>query len=71
MHIHHQVNLFLPSLECPEGKLIHVEYANYGRYVGPEICDDATVVSYIFKPKKFHIPFIPDICDNFLSYLGK
>ena len=37
-----------PSLECPEGQLIQVEYANYGRKVGQQICPDPTVtVSYI------------------------
>ena len=73
--IHHQVNyIHLPSLECPDGKQIHVEYANYGRKIGRQICPHATVtVSYIFKQKNItiHQPCIPVICDNFLSYLGE
>ena len=35
------------SLECPAGQTIMVDFANYGRYEGADVCPHKTVtVSY-------------------------
>ena len=31
------------SLECPAGLVISIEFANYGRYAGPDVCPHSTI----------------------------